>query len=703
MISRNRIGALSVIISFIAVFSILMPHTGHSQIVAISIIDLRTKIANHSWSFHPGDSPLQKKAPLADKDRDMILADMEDNEAEEPGKTTAPSDEINFAWAQERLTPDNAAGWIRDMEIQLAWTRYRDSSGKRPFSDFNEYVKQYGGYGWYRTTFTIRKDDLKKKFKSRDLVLRLGKIGQADAVYLNGRFIGGTGLRSDTAREEVLPDEHLYYDKIRFYPVPRELVKFGEPNVLAVRVFAKYAIAPGLSHEKYYLASAKKIERSQFWDDFKKTFVIVLTVLLGIFYLYWQAVFRENDRASIFFSFTAFAMALSTFMQSQIVYSIFKNGLWIKKIEFISIILFVHLLLEFFVNFTKIESRALTVINRIWDALGLAAVIAVIIIPDLVTTRRFIMAWSVAPAAVFIYLMFIIIRGRKIPSMTSVTIGFLGMVLMMLNDVLVGFQYRWVLWEFSMKDYAFAFFGIMAAGSIVTNMKKSRELVEQQKKEKERLSKFFSPDVIDEILGGDLSLGGTEKPIATLFADIVGFTSFSEAQSPARVLDRLNDMFTRISDVIITYKATLDKYIGDCVMAFWGAPKATENDAYNAVACAMAMQKVIQQLAKELPEGEPPFKLRIGINYGPAIAGYIGSHERMDYSVIGDAVNTASRIESNGTPGKVAISESTFLAAGGDKYIKYSEVKDITVKGKAITLKVYIVEDVLPLEGTGGQ
>ncbi len=695
MITRNRKQALTAIISFIIAFSVLLPHTGQSQIIATNIIDLRTKIANHPWTFHPGDSPILKRSPLAD----MARVDLpgEEESSEEQVKPAIPMDELRFAWAQEKLGPEDAVGWIRDMEIQLAWTRYRDNSGNRPFSDFDEYMKRYSGYGWYRTTFTIQKNDLRNKFKSRDLVLRLGKIGQADAVYLNGLFIGGTGLRADTEREKILPDKRLYYDKIRFYPVPREIIKFGEPNVLAVRVFARYAIAPGLSHDKYYLASAKKIERSQFWDDFKKTFIIVLTVMLGIFYIYWQIVFRENDRASIFFSFTAFAMALSTFMQSQIVYSIFKNGLWIKKIEFISIILFVHLLLEFFVNFTKIESKALKVINRIWDALGLAAVIAVIVIPDLITTRRFIMAWSAAPAAVFLYLVYIIIRGRKIPSMTSVTIGFMGMVLMMLNDVLVGFQYRWVLWEFSLKDYAFAFFGIMAAGSIVTNMKKSRELIEQQKKEKERLSKFFSPDVIEEILGGDVSLGGTEKPIATLFADIVGFTSFSEKQSPGKVLGRLNDMFTRMATIISSYRATLDKYIGDCVMAFWGAPKATDNDAYNAVSCAMAMQREMEELAKDLLPDEPPFKLRIGINYGPAIAGYIGSHDRMDYSVIGDAVNTASRIESNGIPGKVAISESTFIAAGGEKFIRFSETREITVKGKTVPLKIYIVDEVLPM------
>ncbi|OHD66859.1 MAG: hypothetical protein A2176_12380 [Spirochaetes bacterium RBG_13_51_14] len=100
------------------------------------------------------------------------------------------------------------------------------------------------------------------------------------------------------------------------------------------------------------------------------------------------------------------------------------------------------------------------------------------------------------------------------------------------------------------------------------------------------------------------------------------------------------------------------------------------------------------------PEGVPPFKLSIGINYGPAIARYIGSHERMDYSVIGDAVNTPSRIESNGIPGKVAISESTFHAIGGDKYLKYSGTREITVKGKSAPLKIYIVEDVLPLAGS---
>ena len=154
-------------------------------------------------------------------------------------------------------------------------------------------------------------------------------------------------------------------------------------------------------------------------------------------------------------------------------------------------------------------------------------------------------------------------------------------------------------------------------------------------------------------------------------------------------------MFTEMSDVIIHHKATLDKYIGDCVMAFWGAPKPTPDDAYNAVSCAMEMQEVCDRLSKNLSKDDVPFRLRIGINQGLSIAGYIGSHERMDYSVIGDAVNTASRIESSGIPGKVAISELTFKSAGGEKYIKYSETKEITVKGKSEPLKIYIVDKIL--------
>lgn len=680
-------------IAYFTVVAFIFPSHSNSQIISSGLIDLRTKIADHRWSFRPGDSPEadMAKYPVIIK---TVTQDIYENDEDDN-----PPNEIKaarFAWAQPRLKGDDANYWITDIEIQKAWTRYADDKGKRPYKDFDSYKKLYHGYGWYRTSFTITEEDMKRRLKSKDLVLRLGKIGQADAVYLNGIYIGSTGLKPETKQNTELEDKHLYYDKIRLYRIPSEILKIGQENIIAVRVFAKYNIAPDLSHDKFYIASSRKTERSMFWDDFKKIFVIALMLLLGAFYLYWQYLFRKEDNATIYFAFASLIAALNTFMLTQTVYSVLPNALWIKKIEFITFIIFVHLLMEFLVHFTRVSSNLIKFVNRFWDFLGIAAVIAVMLIPDLVTARRFMFGWGILPGLLLVYLVYFFIKGRKIPSVSYVLAGFAGMIVLLLNEVLIGFQYQWVVWEFSTRDYAFAFFGIMSAVSIVSNMKKSKELIEQQKAEKDRLSRYFSPDVVKTILDGKLTLGGEEKPIVTLFADVVGFTSYSENHTPAEVVSRLNEMFSKISDVVFESKATLDKYIGDCIMAFWGAPASSPDDALNAVKCAINMQRACDEVNRNLPQGEKPFNLRIGINYGPSIVGNIGSNQRMDYTVIGDAVNTASRIESNGVPGKVAISESVFKAAGGDARLKYSETKQITVKGKVEPLTIYIIEEIIP-------
>jgi hypothetical protein len=532
--SSKKIRILFILL-IISIF--ILPEKSNSQIISMSILDLRTKIKNHKWSFHPGDSPL-----LTDKS-------INEYEVYDENGENNKNKLLYFAWASPVLKPEYQMGWIEDIQIQLAWTRYKNKKKIQPFKNFSYYIEDYKGYGWYRTKFEITKQDLKERFKSKKLVLRLGRIGQADAVYLNGIFIGGTGLKHNTPGYKILDDKDLFYDKIRFYDLPGELIHYDKPNVIAIRVFAKYYIAPGLSHGKFYIASSKKIERSKFWDDFKKIFVIVLTALLGIFYIYWHFIFKEKERASIYFALTSFAMALNTFMQSQVVYSMIENGFWIKKIEFMSFVIFVHLLLKFFVHFTKIRSKNIDRINRFWDTLGIIVAIAVLLMPNLIIARRFMFGWGYAQGLVIFYLFYIIIKSRKIPSMTSVSIGFLGMLLLLANDVLVGFQL--VTWEFYLKDYSFAFFGMMSAASIVSNMIKSKEIIQKQNEEKERLSKFFSPDVIDEILDGELSLGGQERNITTLFADIVGFTTYSESHPPGKVLDRLNEMFTEMSEVII--------------------------------------------------------------------------------------------------------------------------------------------------------
>ncbi|WP_425460653.1 adenylate/guanylate cyclase domain-containing protein [Leptospira idonii] len=647
------------------------------------ILDLRSERTfgetGQKWSFRPGDSSVIPNGGSS-------VEDIEYGSAEP----------ILFANAQVQLSEQSRTGWISGFSIQTAWDKVKDGDGEIYFPDFASYFQKYKGYGWYRAEIKISEEDLKTRFKSRYLTLRLGQISQADAVYWNGKFIGGTGLSLDTPKDTVLEDKSLYSDKTRFYRIPVGQVKTEEPNVLAVRVFAKYPLSPGLSHDKFYISSLRYSERAEYWNDFKKIFVIVLTVLLGSFYLYWQFLFRKDEHATIYFSLGSFFMAVNTLFQSQIIYSILNDGFWIKKVEYASWIALVHFLFNFVVQFAKVHKGWIRRTNYIVDVLGVVAFATVFVLPDLYSLSQFFFYWSFVTVVLGLALCYVLFLGRKVPSMGTVSFGIFIMISLLLNDIFVEMQWDWYPAHTFMKDYAFAGFSISVALSIIRNMVESRKLVEKQREEKDRLSRYFSPEVMETIVNDKIKLGGEERYIATLFSDIVGFTTFSEKNPPGVVLDHLNAIFESLSELIFHYSATLDKFIGDAIMAFWGAPKRTDLDAYNAIACAVEMQKKMVQINQELGLAPGTFRLRIGVNFGEAIVGNIGSVKRMDYTVIGDAVNTAARLESHGVPGKVAVSEAAYLAAGGDKYIKYEESKELMLKGKAEPVKVYFVTEVLP-------
>ncbi len=650
------------------------------------ILDLRTQksfgASGQKWSFRPGDSPLVKAEGKFSQGEDDPDFD-----------SVRP---LHFANAQIQLGDEVKNGWISGFQIQTSWDKVRDGDGEIYFPDFSDYVSKYKGYGWYRTEILITKEDLRSKFKSRYLTLRLGQISQADAVYWNGTFIGSSGLSIDTPDNTILDDKSLFADKTRFYRIPASLVKTDETNILAIRVFAKYPLSPGLSHDKFYISSQKYSERAEYWNDFKKIFVIVLTLLLGSFYLYWQFLFRRDEHATIYFSIGSIFMAINTLFQSQIIYSILNDGFWIKKIEYAAWIALVHFLFNFVVQFAQVHKGWIKKANIAVDVMGLLAFGSVFFLPDLYTLSKFFFYWSFVTILLGLSLCYIIFLGRKIPSMGTVSFGIFIMIILIMNDVLVEMQLDIYPGETFVKDYAFAGFSVSVALSIIGNMVASRKLIEKQKEEKDRLSRYFSPEVMETIVNDSIKLGGEERDIATLFSDIVGFTTFSEKNPPAVVLANLNTIFESLSELIFEYSATLDKFIGDAIMAFWGAPKKTDLDAYHAVACAVEMQKKMILINEQL--GLPPdtFRLRIGVNFGEAIVGNIGSVRRMDYTVIGDAVNTAARLESHGVPGKVAVSEAAFLAAGGDKFVKYEESRELMLKGKAEPVKVYFVTEVLP-------
>ncbi len=665
---------------FFLLFILGIGSLGAEELLLQRTIDLRSKkvISRgvHPWYVKLGDSPLASDSPIA------------------PNTASQENDIVPFLYAKKNYRPDLQKGWISDIKVPGNILTQKDPQGNLLILDFQKFQEEYKGYLWYRTEIDLSEYDIQNRFGTRNLVLRLGWIGQADAVYWNGEYIGSTGLTKNTPPNSELDDSLLYYNKHRFYDIPADLLDLKGLNTVAIRVYAKYPIKPGLATGRFYLSGREYADRAEYWDDFKKSFVITLTLLLGVFYMFWQFLFRKEEQATIYFSLASFFMSLNTLTQSKVIFSVFESAIVIKKLEYISWIILFHLLLSFLVKFSRLKGSKLRSVLYLLHATGLGFSVFLAFQDRLMLLVQAFEIWLGIVVVATAYLIYVLIIGRRTPSIGTVFFGFLWLGILLLNDILVDSQVKWYPFQIMMKDYAFGGFSMSIAFGIVKNMVESQKLIQKQRQEKERLSRYFSPEVMKSIVMDEIKLGGEEKLIATLFSDIVGFTTFSERHTPSQVVERLNFLFEQLSAVIFNYHATLDKYIGDAIMAFWGAPTQHPLDAYRAIACAVEMQRVMKEITQSLPEDQKTFQLRIGVNYGLSIVGNIGSQKRMDYTVIGDAVNTAARLESNGVPGQVAVSESAFLAAGGDEYIMYDEVREIQLKGKVLPVKVYFVTDV---------
>lgn len=212
-----------------------------------------------------------------------------------------------------------------------------------------------------------------------------------------------------------------------------------------------------------------------------------------------------------------------------------------------------------------------------------------------------------------------------------------------------------------------------------------------------RFKKYVAPEIVNEILkeGTDgLKLGGNLTEIAVLFVDVRGFTSMSEKLDPEQLVAVLNQYLALISDCILKNGGTLDKFIGDAAMAFWGAPLRQEDYVMKAVRAASDMAAGSAALAEELErQYHRSVSFGIGIHMGPAVVGNIGSPQRMDYTAIGDTVNTAERLEANAKGGEIYISRAVADALGAR--IRTSPLGKIRLKGKEDGFEVLKVEEIV--------
>jgi adenylate cyclase len=231
------------------------------------------------------------------------------------------------------------------------------------------------------------------------------------------------------------------------------------------------------------------------------------------------------------------------------------------------------------------------------------------------------------------------------------------------------------------------------AAVAVERARLNHKIVAEEKK-RERLGRFLSPQVTSRILAASdtqgAELGAAEvREVTVLFADISGFTSMAEKMSPSAVALLLNDYLSRMTDVIFKYEGTLDKYIGDAIMAVFGAPLDMPDHAQRAIRTALEMQERLAEWNAERTEG-PAFRVRIGINSGKAVAGEIGSVNKKEYTVLGDTVNTASRLESAvARPGSVVVGQQTYALVGGQ--FEFHPLGSFSLKGKQKEVLAYEV------------
>ena len=239
-------------------------------------------------------------------------------------------------------------------------------------------------------------------------------------------------------------------------------------------------------------------------------------------------------------------------------------------------------------------------------------------------------------------------------------------------------------------EFLIAFSGIAAVAI------ENSQLSDRIRREAVVLSNFqryFAPDLAEQIANEAeaVQLGGTKRPVVVFFSDIRGFTTLSETMNPDQIASLLTEYFTEMVEVIFEHGGTLDKFMGDAIMALWGAPISHADDVDRAMHAAIEQQRTLATLnQKWIGEGRPALEIGIGITFGEVFAGNIGSDRRLEYTVLGDAVNTASRLCSNAGPGEILISEPLYRGLATPPGVE--PLEPLELKGKSHAVPVYRVK-----------
>ncbi len=247
---------------------------------------------------------------------------------------------------------------------------------------------------------------------------------------------------------------------------------------------------------------------------------------------------------------------------------------------------------------------------------------------------------------------------------------------------------------FTEKDLQI-FTGIASQAAIAIQNARLVKKIESETKTRAQFQRLLSPNLVEQLVAGKIHLekGGELREVTILISDIRGFTSMSEKKEPAEIVEMLNEYFEVMVEVLFKAQGTLDKYVGDEIMALFGAPVDMPDAPFHAVRCAVDMMKALKEFNRtRLAEGQEEIKIGIGINTGRVVTGAIGSSRTLQYTAIGDAVNTASRLCSVAKAGEIILSENTMNRVR--HLIDATALQPVKVKGKEQELRIYNVHSV---------
>lgn len=268
---------------------------------------------------------------------------------------------------------------------------------------------------------------------------------------------------------------------------------------------------------------------------------------------------------------------------------------------------------------------------------------------------------------------------------------FLSILLLVFADMWISYYGGNVSAFFGKYRFLFTLLPLLVYGAYAYWDRKHRKEIEEKKKIKNAFQQYLMPAVIDELLKNPdkLKLGGEKKNLAILFSDVRGFTTLSEKLSPEELTSFLNEYLDHMTNIILENRGTVDKYIGDAIMSFWGAPIKDPEHVQLSVKTAVEMMDKMHQLRVDWKKrGLPDIDIGIGINCGDVVVGNMGSHKRFDYTCLGDHVNLASRLEGLNKMYGTHIIVSEFVVEKLEGKFALRELDLVTVKGKKQPVKI---------------